>query len=860
MKIHAHAIPDQKGTGPISYKFDPSRLMKHIVDVVCVFDRNGIIRYVSDASPAFWGYESSEMVGRPFTDFILQEDVYHTLKAIADNTAVAFTHHHENRYRRKDGSIVYVSWSARWSKEDELLYCVARDGSGQRALERRLLKAQEIAGVANFEFDVINRRFQYLSENIHAITGLTKQEVPDFTIDHLWSLLHPEDQWVRAEFIQTDTSVNRQHQYRIIRPDGTVVHLHHHREMYYDEAGRHHYTIGTLQDVTQQKLSEQAAQQSENKFRKLVQNCTDMVGILDAEGRYQYVGQSVETLLGYTTDYVMGKSVTDFIHPEDAVNVEALLQQAFNQKQLELGPIRFRDSKGNWRWIASTVTNLLDDPDINGLVYNSRDITEQKVIDDRIRELSMIAEESTQSILITNKENRITWVNKAFCTLSEYDAKDVLGKTPNEVFASTFSAADDRHIQQTVNAGGHVQMEALCHSKSGRPYWVSLNIQPVLNEANELSRYVAFAKDITERKKAEQELAFSEQKFKAMVQEGSDLIAILDMQGCFTYVSDSVSRSLGFTANELLGKHLGEYIHPNDMQETMAGMERVKTNEALTGVQHRFRHKDGHYVWLESKGIDHSANPLIGGIIVNARDITDRVELQKRLDAELRNKQKEITSAVIKAQETERSKLGLELHDNVNQVLTTVKLYNEIYLSGYREDRALLERSTQYLQDCINEIRSISKRLSAPTLGKITLHDSIADLVESVNLTNKLMVCFKQQGIEKLHISEDLHLSIYRIIQEGLNNVIKYAAASCAEIILQYQNDTLQLTIRDDGKGFNCKEKWVGIGITNMRTRAENMNGQFVLETRPGKGCTIRASFPLPAETAFMFHSFAASN
>jgi PAS domain S-box-containing protein len=835
--------------------------MENIVDVVCVFDRLGIIRYVSDASPRFWGYAPHEMTGRPFTDFIVPEDVAPTLKAIAENTAIAFTHHHENRYRRKNGSIVYVSWSARWNEAEQLLYCVGRDGSGQRALEQRLLKAQEIAGVANFEFDVINRRFDYISENIYAITGLSKTEIPQFTIDHLWSLLHPDDRGVLPEFCQTGSTVtHRQHQYRIIRPDGRLVYLHHNREMAYDAAGRHYYTIGTLQDVTQQKVSEQAVQQSEKKFRTLVQNCTDMVGILNTEGRYVYVGQSVEHLLGYNPSDVVGKSLADFIHPEDAQNLAELFQKALAQKHMEVKPVRFRNSKGEWRWVASSVTNLLDDPDIGGLVYNSRDITDQKVIDDRIRELSMIAQESMQAILITDKTHRITWVNKAFCSLSEYSPEDVLGKTPNEVFHRSFSEEETHKIRQTVTSGKIIQLETLCHSKHGNPYWVHLNIQPILDEKNELVRFVGFAKDITESKKAQQELAFSEQKFKALVQEGSDLIAILDLQGCFTYISDSIGKCLGYGPSEILGKNLADYVHPDDMAATKAGIDRVKTNEALNGVQHRLRHKNGHYVWLESKGIDHTANPLIGGIIVNARDITDRVELQKRLDAELYNKQREITSAVIKAQESERSKLGLELHDNVNQVLTTVKLYNEMYLSGYREDRSLLERSTQYLQECINEIRSISKRLSAPTLGKISLHDSVSDLVESVNLTNKLVVCFKQQAIEQLQISEDLHLSVYRIIQEGLNNIIKYAGASRAEIVLACRLNTLELTISDNGKGFNSKEKWLGIGITNMRTRAENMNGRFMLQTHPGKGCIIKVSFPLPAASSLLELQFAANN
>jgi signal transduction histidine kinase len=209
------------------------------------------------------------------------------------------------------------------------------------------------------------------------------------------------------------------------------------------------------------------------------------------------------------------------------------------------------------------------------------------------------------------------------------------------------------------------------------------------------------------------------------------------------------------------------------------------------------------------------------------------------------NKQKEITSAVIKAQEAERSQLGLELHDNVNQILTTVKLYNEMYLTGYLHDKELLVKSTQYTQDCINEIRNISKRLSAPTLGKISLKDSIKDLINTINLTKRFEIIYLPHGIDHYAASEDLHLSLYRIVQESLNNIIKYSDAQVASVEIIRQDSSLILKICDTGKGFDTTTKRGGIGITNMKTRAENLNASFRLTSAPGRGCQIEICFPV---------------
>lgn len=158
---------------------------------------------------------------------------------------------------------------------------------------------------------------------------------------------------------------------------------------------------------------------------------------------------------------------------------------------------------------------------------------------------------------------------------------------------------------------------------------------------------------------------------------------------------------------------------------------------------------------------------------------------------------------MIRAQEGERAQLGQELHDNVNQVLTTVKLYNEMMLDGIGDSRDILNKSIRQLQNCINEIRSISKRLSAPSLGRISLADSILELVESINLTNRIDISSRIEGLDDRVIPQDLHLAIYRINQEQLNNILKYAEARHAWITNVNNEAGLVLTIADDGRGFD---------------------------------------------------------
>ncbi|MGN6402562.1 MAG: tetratricopeptide repeat-containing sensor histidine kinase [Flavisolibacter sp.] len=213
-------------------------------------------------------------------------------------------------------------------------------------------------------------------------------------------------------------------------------------------------------------------------------------------------------------------------------------------------------------------------------------------------------------------------------------------------------------------------------------------------------------------------------------------------------------------------------------------------------------------------------------------------------EAEARERHQLITEAVIRAQEEERSQIGLELHDNINQVLTTVKLHNEMVLEGVGEAQAVLPRTLIYLQDCINEIRSLSKRLSAPTLGKISLEESVKDLVDSINVTSKVKITHQVLGLKNEALRQEVHLGVYRILQEQLNNILKHAEATEVLIYIEREAAVVRLSVTDNGKGFSLKNRKDGIGMVNMQTRAESLNGSFALESAPGQGCTVNVVLP----------------
>jgi PAS domain S-box-containing protein len=218
---------------------------------------------------------------------------------------------------------------------------------------------------------------------------------------------------------------------------------------------------------------------------------------------------------------------------------------------------------------------------------------------------------------------------------------------------------------------------------------------------------------------------------------------------------------------------------------------------------------------------------------------------EKLLQLEL-NKQKLLAQAMIDAQEKERAEIGKELHDNINQILSTTKLYLELAKSDDKQRLSLINRSAGNIHHAIREIRNISRSLVPASIGDLGLMDSLVDLVESVQVTRTIQVNFRPIGnFERL--SDKTKLMIFRIIQEQINNVLRHSGASnlLIELTLEETTGRIELNMTDDGKGFNPeKVRKKGLGLSNIRSRADLFGGKVTIQSAPGRGCKLRVQVP----------------
>jgi PAS domain S-box-containing protein len=347
----------------------------------------------------------------------------------------------------------------------------------------------------------------------------------------------------------------------------------------------------------------------------------------------------------------------------------------------------------------------------------------------------------------------------------------------------------------------------------------------------------------------EKALNSSHERFSLIIKAISECIWDWDMETGQIYRTESLATLTGYTLDEMQ-KGLTWWYGKVHQRDRVRVKDKVK--DCLDkGHEHwqdeyRFRCADNSYKYFIDKGVilyrDKKPVRAIGVI----QDITEKKQLEAKLLKQGIKKQKEISQAMIAAQDRERNELSKELHDNINQILTTVGLLLDYVKDGEDEEKeALMEKSRQYVKLAIEEIRKVSKSLNTSIVQEAGLLKPVQEIICNLKLSHRFTVNFDYDPALEHTLSAELKLMIYRIIQEQTNNIVKHAKATEVSVSIKQKANLLYLFIYDNGLGFDLKIPRKGIGLTNMRTRVDTFNGSMQIITTPGRGCHIKIVVPL---------------
>lgn len=957
-----------------------------------VTDASSRYQYANGLFRKIFGYLSHDISTKDFSAAIHPDDLSIYNEAIEecieklDKTVCV-----DLRHPRFDGSLFWTRWefSAIVERGETIsIYCIGNDISERKRAELEKLQAQEnlqlLMNNTEESFMMVGKDLQVLSYN--AAANKTVNQFYNISLKKGLSVLSliPEDQHGFFEQLYNDVFEGKEHETEIRFPSvsGNDYIYSNHFKPAYSENKEIVAAVVTSRDITEKKITEEKLIHNEKHFRALIENSAEGLAILSSDGTVLEMSPSGEKILGYFTSDLGDIHRADIIHPDDISIVKLLFEEvartAASLKKIEY---RIRTADGELIWIACTYHNLVNEPGIQGIVLNFRDITEQKEADQAlqvseeqyrflfhlnpqpmwiydadtlqflevneaavqhygytadeflrmsIRDIQpsdeatlfsqhvhhsengkessfshkmwthrkrngdiifaeiksnelqyngrlanlVLANDVTEKVKAEQQLARERYLlrtlidhlpdyiyvkdahyrhiinNKANVELmGAKDEKETLGKTVFDYFDQEIAENYLKHDREVMEKGQPIHnLEEAIITHDNKKRWLLTTKVPLKNENNNVFGLVGVSRDITAQKEIAESLRISNERFSIVSKATNDAIWDWDLVTNEVLWNKALKQLFGYKDSEI-GKTAAwwnEKIHPDDRERVVAKIHHhIEKGIVKWQDEYRFVKADGTYKFVLDRGfilLNSEKKPyrMIGAMM----DITERRELEAELAAEKITKQREITEATIQAQEKERTELGKELHDNINQILSTTKLYIDMALTETDIREELLQKTYRNISSAIEEIRMLSKSLVPPSLGDIGLKEAVSELIESLNISQRIKLTLKTTGIESVNMPDNIKLMAYRIVQEQVNNIIKHSRATTAEIKLAVSRKMFNITVKDNGIGFDAKRKSNGIGLSNITSRAELHNGKVDVVSSPGKGCTLKVSLP----------------
>lgn len=616
------------------------------VDMLAVANLDGFLTAVSPSWERVLGYSPQEMTSRPYLDFVHPDDV---AKTIAEAQALFDPEHvtvdFENRYLAKDGSYHWMSWSATLTIGRQEIVCIVRDVTEQASALQDLAESEQKFRLA-MESSAIGMCLiapagVFLAVN-PALCSILGRDEAVLTAATWQELTHPDDLEVDLG-LAADVLAGQIESFRILkrylRPDGTVVWGDLSVACVRDADGSVRYFISQIMDVTDSVTANEELAERERRYRLLAETATDIVAELDTDYRMLWVTPSVESVLGWRPEELIGTSVRELIHPADreASSARRDAMAGVEPQAIPRSELRMLAADGSYRWMSALTRRTVgDDGSFNGAIVGLRDVHEEVrarlELADSERRYRLVAGNATDIVFLVNPAGVITWVSIAAQEVLGYDSEDLVGTNledlvhpQDESSAFAIRAGSDRG--QT-----RVHFETRIRTADGQYRWMAGVAGPDLDaDGNVVGRIVA-ARDVQETVQARQALEARENHYRLLAENATDMVYLVDPTGVLTWVSPAVRQVLGYEPADLVGTQTADLVHPEDKPSVGPVRARAEGGEAAVPFEVRLRHANGEYRWASGvTGPSVDADGIVVGRIAALRDTHEEVLARQAL-------------------------------------------------------------------------------------------------------------------------------------------------------------------------------------------------------------------------------------
>jgi len=460
----------------------------------------------------------------------------------------------------------------------------------------------------------------------------------------------------------------------------------------------------------------------------------------------------------------------------------------------------------------------------------------------------ILVETTSEGCWRINPELKTIEVNRSLCKMLGYSPREMLGKTPFD-----FVDDDNRKIflEQTskIPATRHRSYEITLKKKSDEDLQTYFKSSTIKDESGEVVGAFALITEITERKQMEEDLRKSEAQKQAILDASLDRIRLVDKDMKIIWANQTTAKVHGRSPENLAGQVCYKiFIGRETPCEGCPNVRSLETGKIERAVMHQPRVSgiEGESFWDTYIVPLKNKTGVIESFIQVSKNITNQQKAEKRIHM--------LTHELIKVQENERKMISRELHDRFAQDLSVSKMDCDMLLKESpeltREIKEKLFRISKGLQGTITTIRDLSYELRPAGLEQMGLIEIIFQYCEEFSKKTGLSTDFTSAGMNDLNLNFDTKINLYRLVQEGLNNIRKHADASHVTIRLAAAYPNIILRIIDDGKGFDVKKRLADaldekrMGLRSMEERVHLLQGRFEIQSRPAQGTKILTIIP----------------
>ncbi|MCJ8163430.1 PAS domain S-box protein [Pontibacter sp. E15-1] len=597
-------------------------------------------------------------------------------------------------------------------------------------------------------------------------------------------------------------------------------------------------------------------------YQTLVRRSTTLISVVEVSGVYKYISDSAHKITGYHPEELLGKTIMEYVHSQDLQTIKAAFDKLRTTHDVEVPLFRFRTKDSGWRWMEATLSNLTDDPQVNGYVIEARDMTGDKKAQHTLERgqnfYNSILQKHPDAVFTLTPDGIFEHVNDHICQILSYSKAEIIGDHFTKFIATSFFFEANKAISRAHNCE-QTSLEGKVVNKYGKVRTLNFDLIPVCTD-HTLTSILVIAKDISAEKIALKEL----EKLSLIASKAVSCVVITDAAGRMEWVNGEFTRVTGYSMLEALGKKPGELLQgPETDQNAIQEMKKIFYHHEPISLEILNYRKNGEKFWFHM-----DISPIfndegqVSQYFAIQYDVSERKEAEKKmllLSEDLMRHNRELQQFNYIVSHNLRAPVAnivglvslLEHMDEKNA--NFVKVLTKLRQTSHGLDMVIRD---------LDEILSLRDSNNSGLSEVVCLNNICGEVVHSLQDRIEATGAEIYENIPADVCIHGNRAYVYSIFHNLLSNSIKYRDLERQlRISISYKTEGDQHVIifRDNGMGmdlqrfgnslfklygkFDKKTEGRGIGLYMVKAQIETLGGSINVESTPGEGTTFYLRF-----------------